>query len=160
MTHIAERPLGLNLLTWLLWFWAGASALVLLVIGVGDGPVPLGGEFIPRDEAMARFLPALAPMGLAAAGAALAILLGRPWARSAVLLPFALAAVAPVFSGVASSVGELAVGALILVPMVVLVVWYLYFRPEVVRHFRELRNHRGSDRGSGRPTDRDEAPTR
>jgi len=140
MTSLGDRPLGLSLLIWLLWFWAGASVLVLLVIGLGDGPVPLKGEFLPREEALARFLPALAPMGLAAAGAALALMLQRPWARSAVLLPFALAGVAPVFSGVATTVGELASGALVLLPLIALVVWYLYLSPEVVRHFASLRD--------------------
>ncbi len=160
MTDPLDRPLGLSLLTWLLWFWAGASFLVLVVIGIGQGPVPLNGTFVPREEALARFVPALAPMGLAAAGAALALVLNRPWARSAVLLPFALAMVAPVFSGVATSVGDLAIGALILVPLVVLVVWYLYFNAGAVRHFAMLRDRDGdapprggtsSDTGRGPP---------
>lgn len=155
MSDPGGKPLGLSLLTWLLWFWAGASVLVLLVIGVGDGPVPLKGEFVPREEALARFLPALAPMALAAAGAALALVLERPWARSAVLLPFALAAVAPVFSGVASSVGELATGALVLAPLVALAVWYLYFRPAVVGYFVRLRDADERSPASGTRTSGD-----
>ena len=49
-----ERPLGISLLIWLYWFWTGAVALVLLVFAVGDGPVPISGQTIPRDEALAR----------------------------------------------------------------------------------------------------------
>lgn len=139
MTYSDQRPLGLRLLTWLLAFWAGASVLVIVVIAVGDGPVPLRGQFLSRDEALARFLTALAPMALAAGGAALALALEKHWARAAVLLPFALVAVAPVFTGTAASVAELAFGALALTPIVAVVVWYLFFRPKVTAYFDRLR---------------------
>lgn len=140
MTYSDERPLGLHLLTWLLGFWAGATVLVMVVVVAGDGPVPLRGEFLPRDEAIARLLTALTPMALAAGGAALALALEKHWARPAVLLPFALAAVAPVFTGTATSVGELALGALALAPIVGGVAWYLYFRPKVTAYFHRLRH--------------------
>jgi hypothetical protein len=151
MTHSLERPLGLRLLTWLLGFWAGASVLVIIVIAAGDGPVPLRGEFLPRDEAVARFLTALAPMALAAAGAALALALEKHWARSAVLLPFALVAVAPVFTGTATSLGELAMGAVALAPIVAAVVWYLFFRPKVTAYFDRLRESEIERRDAVRP---------
>jgi hypothetical protein len=134
-----ERPLGLALLTWLLWFWAGASVLVIVVLLVGDGPIPLSGRAVPRDEAVARMVPILGPIALAAAGAALALGLRKHWARAAVLLPFALAAVTPAFTGVAVSVTDLAMGALALAPVVAILVWYLFFRPEVAGYFAALR---------------------
>lgn len=140
MTDPAGRPLGLNLLTWLLWFWAGASVLVILVLVVGDGPIPLSGRAVPRDEALARMLPILGPIALAAAGAALALDLRKHWARSAVLLPFALAAVTPAFTGVAATVMDLVMGALALAPVVAILVWYLFFQPDVARYFRSLRD--------------------
>jgi hypothetical protein len=139
MTDPVERPLGLHLLAWLLWFWAGACVLVILVLVVGDGPIPLSGRAVPRDEALARMLPILGPIALAAAGAGLALGLRRHWARSAVLLPFALAAVTPAFTGVAASVADLARGALALAPIVALLVWYLYFQRGVAAYFAYLR---------------------
>jgi hypothetical protein len=148
MSDAMERPLGVSLLTWFFWFWAGASFLVLVVILVGDGPIPLSGTAVPRDEAVARLLPVLVPMGLATLGAGLALALGKHWARSAVLLPFALAAVAPAFSGAVGSLLELALGALALVPVVALLVWYLYFRPNVRSYFARLRQ----EEGRGQPT--------
>jgi hypothetical protein len=139
MTDPVERPLGLSLLTWLLWFWAGACVLVIAVLVVGDGPIPLSGRAVPREEALARMLPILGPMALAAAGAALALGLRKHWARSAVLLPFALAAVTPAFTGVAVTVGDLARGALALSPVVALLVWYLFFQRGVADYFAGLR---------------------
>lgn len=133
------RPLGLGLLTWLLWFWAGASILVILLLATGDGPIPLSGRAVPRDEAIARILPILGPMALAAAGAALALALEKHWARSAVLLPVALAAATPAFTGAAASVTDLAIGAATLLPLVGVLVWYLYFRPGVAAYFDGLR---------------------
>jgi hypothetical protein len=76
---------------------------------------------------------------LAAGGAALALVLGKPWARSAVLLPFALAAVAPVFTGAATSLADLARGAVAMTPVVAGLAWYLYFQPGVKAYFAELR---------------------
>jgi hypothetical protein len=144
-----EQPLGLGLLTWLLWFWAGASLLVIVLLVIGDGPLPLGGRAVPRDEALARILPIPGPMALAAAGAALALALGKHWARSAVLLPFALAAVTPAFTGVATSAVDLAIGAAALVPAVAALVWYLYFRPRVVAYFQALEAREKEQRGAG-----------
>jgi hypothetical protein len=143
-----DRPLGLGLLTWLLWFWAGASLLVLLLLAIGEGPLALSGRAVSREEALALILPILAPMALAAAGAALALALEKHWARSAVLLPFALAAVTPAFTGVATSATELATGALVMLPIVLGLVWYLYFRPRVAAYFRMLRA-RDEERGRG-----------
>ncbi len=139
MSEPDERPLGLSLLIWFMAFWAGAAALVIAVLVAGEGPLPLSGRAVPRQEAIARIVPILAPMALAAAGAALALALDRHWARSAVLLPFALTAVAPAFTGVATSVLDLVLGVLALVPLVAVLVWYLYFRPGVVEYFRRLR---------------------
>jgi hypothetical protein len=138
MNEPTERPLGLSLLTWLLWFWAGAAALVLVVLVVGEGPIPLSGRAVDRQEALARILPIVVPMALAAAGAALALALEKPWARSAVLLPVALAAVAPAFTGAATSLLDVFLGALALVPVVAVLVWYLYYRPRVTEYFRHL----------------------
>jgi hypothetical protein len=144
-----ERPLGLGLLAWLLWFWAGASLLVLLLLAVGEGPLALSGRAVAREEALARILPILAPMALAAAGAALALALEKHWARSAILLPFALAAVTPAFTGVATSTAELATGALVMLPVVLALVWYLYFRPGVAHYFRTLRARDEERQGRG-----------
>jgi hypothetical protein len=147
MMNPDERPLGLALLTWLLWFWAGASVLVIAVLLVGDGPIPLSGRAVPRDEAIARMVPILGPIALAAAGAGLALGLRKHWARAAVLLPFALAAVTPAFTGVAASVADLAMGALALTPIVAILVWYLFFRPEVAGYFAALREMEERSRG-------------
>jgi hypothetical protein len=133
------RPLGVALLTWLLAFWAGACLLVIILLLVGEGPLPLGGRAVPRDEALARLLPTLAPIALAAAGAALALALEKHWARAAVLLPFALAAVAPALTGMANSPGELGGGAVALAPLVAALVWYLFFRRNVAAYFAALR---------------------
>lgn len=138
MTDPAAKPLGIHLLTWLLWFWAGAAVLVILMLLVGDGPIPLSGRAVPREEALARMLPILGPIGLSAAGAALALALRKSWARSAVLLPFALAAATPAFTGVAASVADLAKGALALAPIVAILVWYLFFQRDVARYFDSL----------------------
>jgi hypothetical protein len=143
MTDTVQRPLGLSLLAWLLWFWAGASVLVIVILVVGDGPIPLSGQAVPRDEALARILPILVPMALAAAGAALAVGLEKTWARAAVLLPFVLAAATPALTGVAVSVSDLVVGMLALVPVVGVLVWYLYFRPQVAAYFHGLRDRPG-----------------
>jgi hypothetical protein len=140
-----ERPLGISFLAWLLAFWAGASLLVLVVIATGEGPVPLRGQFLPRDEALARFLTVLVPMALAAGGAAVALVMGKPWARSAVLLPFALVAVAPVFTGTAGSLADLAWGVLAMAPVVATVAWYLFFHRGVKAYFGELRRREGVD---------------
>lgn len=148
MNESMERPLGLSLLTWFFWFWAGASVLVLAVIVVGDGPLLLSGRAVPRDEAVARLLPVLVPMALGALGAGLALALEKPWSRAAVLLPFALVAIAPAFSGAVASLIDLAVGALALVPLVGALVWYLYFRPSVRAYFVRLREQEGERAGT------------
>ncbi len=134
-----ERPLGVSLLVWLYWFWAGAITLVLLGFAIGEGPVPMSGETIPRAEALSRVLPVLVPMGLAVLGAALALSLRRAWARPAVLLPVALAAFGPALSGVASGIGDMVLGALALLPILAALVWYLYFRSGVTAYFARLK---------------------
>lgn len=135
-----ERPLGISLLIWLYWFWAGAVALVLLGFAIGDGPVPMSGRTIPRDEALARVLPVLLPMGLAVLGAALALGLRRRWARPAVLLPVVLAGFGPALSGVGASTADLVLGILTVVPLLAGLTWYLYFRPRVRTYFARLKN--------------------
>lgn len=142
---MSERPLGISLLIWLYWFWAGATALIFLGFAIGDGPVPMGGETIPRTEALARVLPVLLPMGLAAVGGALALGLRRVWARPAVLLPVFLAAFGPALSGVGRSLADSLLGALVLLPVLAGLVWYLYFRARTVAWFEGLKA--GDDEG-------------
>lgn len=141
-----DQPLGIGLLIWLYGFWAGAVALFFLSFAIGEGPVPMGGETVPRQEALARVLPVLLPMGLAVAGAALALGLRKSWARPAVLLPVALAAFGPALSGVGTSAADMVTGALAVLPILAGMVWYLYFRPGVKRYFAGLRD-RGDDPG-------------
>jgi hypothetical protein len=139
-----ERPLGISLLTWLLWFWAGAVVLVLLGFAVGDGPVMLSGRAVPRSEALARVLPALLPMGLAVVGAALALGLGRPWGRPAALLPFLIAAFGPALTGLgAATPGDLLLAVAAVLPIVALLAWYLYFTAASRSYFDRLRERRG-----------------
>lgn len=134
-----ERPLGISLLIWLYWFWAGAVVLVLLGFAIGEGPVPISGETIPRNEALSRVLPVLLPMGLAVLGAALALGLRRPWARPAVLLPVILAGFGPALSGVGASTTDILLGVLTVVPILAVLVWYLYFRSRVTTYFARLK---------------------
>lgn len=138
-TAAPERPLGISLLTWLLGFWAGAAILILITLVFGEGPVMMSGRSVRRPEAVALLVPILAPMALAAAGAALALALGKWWSRSAVLLPIALAAVAPAFSGTADTAGDLLRSIAVTLPVAALVGWYLYGRPRVTAYFRALR---------------------
>lgn len=138
-----ERPLGISLLTWLFWFWAGAIGLVLLGFAIGDGPIMMSGRAVPRSEALRAVLPALAAMGLAVVGAALALALERPWARPAVLLPFALAALGPAMTGVgARSPVELGLASLAVLPVLAILGWYLYARPRTTAYFDRLRSRR------------------
>ncbi len=139
-----ERPLGLSLLGWLFGFWAGALILILLTLGFGEGPVMMAGRSIRRGEALTRLVPILAPMALAAAGAALALALRRPWARAAVFLPLALAAVAPAFTGVAQSAGDLARPVAVTLPFAAALAWYLYGRTSVAEYFRSLEERKRS----------------
>lgn len=132
-----ERPIGVSLLIWLFWFWAGAILLLFLGLAVGDGPVMLGGRAVARGEALTAVLPALVPMALAVVGAALALALARPWGRAAALFPFALAAFGPILTGIGSvSPLEMALAALIALPVLGLLVWYLYYQPGPRAYFR------------------------
>lgn len=144
----SERPLGLSLLIWLLWFIAGAIVLLFLGLSIGEGPVMLSGRAASRPEALAAVFPVLLPMGLAAAGGALALGLDRPWARPAVLLPFALAAVAPGITGTAASGLDVLLSALILLPVLAALYWYLYVNREVTAWFAALRS---GSAGGGTP---------
>lgn len=138
-----ERPVGVSLLIWLFWFWAGAILLLFLGLAVGDGPVMLGGRAVSRAEALTAVLPALVPMALAVVGAALALALARPWGRAAALFPFALAAFGPVLTGIDSVTPlELSLAALIAVPVLALLVWYLYYQPGPRAYFRRDRDRR------------------
>lgn len=134
-----ERPLGISLLVWLYWFWTGATVIFFLSVIPGDEPVPIAGETLSRSEALARVLPVLLPMGLATLGAALALSLRRAWARPAVLLPVALAAFGPALSGIGSTTADVVVGALVILPFLGGLVWYLYFRPRTVAYFQGLK---------------------
>lgn len=139
-TAVGEgRPLGISLLIWLYWFWAGAVALVFLGFAVGEGPIMISRQAVPRSEALAAVLPILLPMGLAVIGAALALALARPWARPAALLPVALAAFGPALSGVGASAGDVVIGALAVLTVLGILVWYLYFQPAVKAYFAGLR---------------------
>ena len=146
---VGERPLGISLLTWLYWFWAGAIVLLFLGLVFGDGPVPIAGETVPRSEAIARVLPVLLPMGLAVIGAALALSLRQGWARPAVLLPVALAVFGPALSGVGTTLGDLLTGAIGLLLVLAGLVWYLYFTPRANAYFARLRAGEGEDAGTG-----------
>lgn len=148
---VPDRPLGLNLLIWLLFFWAGAIALVFLGFTVGDGPVMLNGRAVPRGEALMAVLPTLLPMGLAAVGAAFALALDRPWARAVVLLPFVLATMAPAFTGAPGAPRDLLFTALTLLPVGALVAWYLFFNAGVNAHFARLREARRPSGGGPGP---------
>ncbi len=134
-----DRPLGISLLTWLFWFWTGATVIFFLTLVPGNQPVPIGGETMTRSEALARILPVLLPMGLATAGAALALSLRRPWARPTVLLPVILAAFGPALSGVNTSIMDAILGVLVLLALLAALVWYLYFRPKTVAYFERLK---------------------
>lgn len=134
-----DRPLGIRLLIWIFWFWAGAIALLVLGLAVGEGAVIIEGRAMARAEALTTLLPALIPMGLAVMGAALALTLARSWARMAALFPFALAAFGPLLTGVGDvSAGGLIVTALLLLLILSLLVRYLYFRPGPRAYFRPL----------------------
>lgn len=146
-----ERPLGLSLLIWLFWFWTGAIVLVFLGFAIGDGPIMLSGRAVPRPDALAAVLPILLPMGLATVGAALALGLDRHWARPAVLLPFALAAVSPAFTGAGYDPVDLVLSVVVLLAIVAALVWYLYFSPGVRAHFARLRHADAPDGGATGP---------
>ena len=134
-----DRPLGISLLVWLYWFWAGAVVLVFLGLAIGEGPVMIGGRAAPRSAALAAVLPVLLPMGLAVIGGALALSLERRWARPALLLPVVLAAFGPVLSGVGTSMLDAVIGTLVVLGVLALLVWYLYLRPDVNAYFAGLR---------------------
>lgn len=132
MTDVQKevRPLGISLLIWVFAFWAGAIVLLLLGLAIGDGPVMVNGRALLREEALAAVLPALVPMGLAVVGAALALSLGRRWARPAALFPFALAVFGPLLTGVGEvSAVDLLIAAAVVVPVIGGLGWYLYTRP-------------------------------
>ena len=136
---VGDRPLGISLLTWLYWFWVGAIVLVFLGLAVGDGPVPISGETVPRSEALERVLPVLLPMGLAVLGAAMALGLRKAWARPAILLPVALAAFGPALSGVGVTTMDVVLGAVVVLPILGALVWYLYYQPGVKAYFADLK---------------------
>lgn len=141
-----DRPMGVRLLIWTFAFWAGAIAMVLLGLGLGEGYVVLGGETVTRGEALATVTPVLLPMGLAVAGAALALGLGRSWARPAALFPFIIAAFTPTLSRLrASGPAELGAALAVLAPVLAVLVWYLYFRPRSRAYFDQLRERRAEE---------------
>ncbi|MFO7894396.1 MAG: hypothetical protein R6U63_11735 [Longimicrobiales bacterium] len=135
-----DQPLGISLLTWLYWFWSGATVIFLLSLIPGDQPVPIAGETITRTEALGRVLPVFLPIGLAAIGAALALTLRRSWARPAVLLPVILAAFGPALSGMGTSTTDTIFGIVVVLAILVGLIWYLYFRARTVAYFERLKD--------------------
>jgi hypothetical protein len=125
-----DRPLGISLLIWLFWFWAGAVVLLVLGLAIGEGPVLMSGRTLDRGEALVAVLPALFPMGLAVVAAAVALTARWKWARPAALFPFVLAVFGPALidgGGVTSL--DVVLALAVLGPILVGLVWYLYFRP-------------------------------
>ena len=158
-----ERPLGLSILIWLFWFWAGAVALVLLGFAIGDGPIMMNGHAVSRSEALARVAPVFVPMGAAVLAAALGLSLGRRWARAAALLPFLLLAIAPsLVGGAERSALDLVVAALVGVPLVAVLAWYLFFSLSVTAYYEALaaRREPGPAPGGGAHEASGEAPAR
>lgn len=130
MTTRTERPLGISLLIWMFWFWAGAIGLLVLGLAIGEGPVIMNDEPLRRSEALAGILPVLVPMALAVVGAALALTLRKRWARPAALFPFVLAVFGPALTGAGGvSPADMVLAALVLVPVLGGLGWYLYRRP-------------------------------
>jgi hypothetical protein len=129
---MAGKPLGLRLLVWLFGFWAGAIALVLIGLSLGDAPIMMDGEAVPRAEALSRIAPILIPVGAAVVGAGLGLWLGRRWARPAALLPFLLLGIAPSLAGGSDRTPlDLIIAAAVVVPIVAVLTWYLYLSPTV-----------------------------
>ena len=138
MSEPPARPLGISLLIWVFWFWAGAILLLIVGLAVGEGPVMVKGESVARGDALAAVLPALVPMELAVVGAALALGQRRRWARPAALFPFALAAFGPVLTGVGGTdFLDVTLAVTVLLPVLVGLAWYLYRRPGAVAYFSE-----------------------
>jgi hypothetical protein len=145
-----ERPLGLSILIWLFWFWAGAIILVLLGFMIGEGPVMMSGEAVSRREALSRIAPVFIPMGAAVLAAALGLSLGRRWARAAALLPFLLLAIAPsLVGGVERSPTDLVVAALVGIPLVAVLAWYLFVSRSVAAYYRAVTSARAAGVGDG-----------
>ncbi len=121
-----DRPLGISLIIWMYWFWAGALGLLILTLVTGQGPVLLAGRSMVREDAVAALLPVLAPLALALVGAALALGQRRRWARVAALFPFVLAGFAPVLMVRGGTAGPVMAAPL---PFLAALAWYLYRRP-------------------------------
>lgn len=130
---MTDRPLGIRLLVWFYWFCAGATALFLLTLAFGEGPVLMNGRAVPRDEVLVTVLPALGVVGLALVGGALALSFPRPWSRAAALFPFVLVGFAPTLTG--STTFDLVRSVLVTLSVVMLLGWYLYARPGPRRYF-------------------------
>lgn len=135
-----DRPLGISLLIWIYWFWAGALGLLIVTLLTGEGPVLLAGRSMVREDAVAALLPVLAPLALALVGAALALGQRRRWARVASLFPFVLAAFAPVLMIRGGTAGPAMAAPL---PLLAALAWYLYRRPGPRAYFG------GQDAGAG-----------
>lgn len=130
------RPLGLRLLVALYWFWAGAIGLALLGFAFGEGAIVMEGEEVSRPEALSRAAPMLIPAGAAVVGAALGLTLGRRWARPAALIPFLLLGIAPSLRGGADRTPmDLVIAAAVVLPIVAVLVWYLYFSSAVAAYY-------------------------
>lgn len=139
------RPLVLTLLMWLMAFWAGACALTLASVWLGDGPLMIDGVPTARDEVLDLLVPMLVPLGLCAAAAAMTLWIESPWARPTLLFALLLAgpfATYPQWSEATNPGGAPALGLLAVTPALLLLWWYLYLKANVVAYFRALSERR------------------
>lgn len=138
-----RRPLSLTVLLWLYAFWSAAAVLVLAAAALGTGEVAMDGAAVERRAVLERTLPVFLPLALAFAGGALAIGLRKAWARPALLLPFALAALLPALVAAPTDADpgrELIRGTATMALPTLLLGWYLYWRPRTVAYFEALRD--------------------
>lgn len=143
------RPVGLTLLTWFLAFWAGAAALALASLWMGEGDILVNGEPTPRALVQEMLVPMLLPMALATGGAAASLWLDSQWGRPATLFALLLAgplATLPRWQEATNPGGAPAIGLLAIAPVVLGLGWYLYTKPNVAAYFRALTRARREGR--------------
>lgn len=148
-TTFPPRPPGLTLLTWLLGFWCGAATLGLVALYTGQGDIPVDGVPTPRHLVRDMLVPMLLPMALATGGAAATLWLDSPWGRPATLFAFLLAGpltTYPRWQEATNPGGAPLVGLLAIAPVLLVVGWYLYAKPNVAAYFRALTEARRQGR--------------